>query len=658
MAGAESVRFGPFQLNQRDERLWRGEEAIVLRPKSFAVLRCLLERPGRAVDKEDLLQAVWPETAVSEAVLTVCVSELRRALGDEAQAPQYIETVHRRGYRFIGPTRGLESQRPAERPPEALSPSPVVGREAELRQLQDWFAQAQRAHRRVVFVSGEAGIGKTTLVDTFLAQIAATEGLWLARGECVEHYGAGEAYLPVLAALGRLCRAPGGARLVELLSQQAPTWLVQMPALLSGAELTAVQGRVVAATQERMLRELAEALEAITAEQPLVLVLEDLHWSDTATLSLMAYLARRREPARLLLIGTYRPVHVIVRGHPLQAVKQELALHAQCEELPLELLTEAAVAQYLAERFGAWQVPQGLARALHRRTDGQPLFMVNVVDGFVQQGLVEEVQGRWEVRAAAADVDVGMPESLRQLIEAQLDGLSAEDQRLAEAASVAGASFSAAAVAAALGEEVDTVEERCGGLARRGQFLQANGVEEWPDGTVAGRYRFLHVLYQEVLYDCMSTRRRIQLHHCIGERAETGYGEQAWEHAAALAVHFERGRDYARALQYLQRAAQNALRRVASQEAIGHLTTALALLKTLPDTGEKAQQELALQTALAPVLVATKGYAASEVQHVYNRARELCQQVEDTPLLFPVLWGLFSLYFGRTEFQPGMELGE
>lgn len=269
MVSVEDVRFGPFQLNWRDERLWREGEAIVLRPKSFAVLRYLLERPGRAVEKEDLLQAVWPGLAVSEAVLTVCVSELRRALGDESQAPQYIETVHRRGYRFIGPIRERESHPPAEHPSEALPPSQMVGRQAALRQLQHWFVQAQRGQRRVVFVSGEAGIGKTTLVDTFLEQIAVTEGLWLGQGECVEHYGAGEAYLPVLAALGRLCRAPGGARLVELLSQQAPTWMVQMPALLNGTEWSAVQGRVVASTQERMLRELAEALDAMhTAVSP------------------------------------------------------------------------------------------------------------------------------------------------------------------------------------------------------------------------------------------------------------------------------------------------------------------------------------------------------------------------------------------------------
>src|SRR2546428_252463 len=177
--------------------------------------------------------------------------------------------------------------------------------------------------------------------------------MWNGRGQCIDHYGAGEAYLPVLEALGRLCREPGGKRLIELLSQHAPSWLVQMPALLSPAELEMLQRKVAGTTRERMLRELAEAVEAITAERPLVLWLEDLHWSDYSTLDWLAYLARRREPARLVVIGTYRPVEVIVQEHPLKGVKQELQQHGLCQELPLGYLSEAAVGEYLAVRFAS-----------------------------------------------------------------------------------------------------------------------------------------------------------------------------------------------------------------------------------------------------------------------------------------------------------------
>jgi AAA ATPase domain len=198
---------------------------------------------------------------------------------------------------------------------------------------------------------------------------AAAQGTpWLARGQYIEHYGVGEAYQPVLETLGRLGRGPGGAELVTHLAQYAPTWLVQLPALLRDEELAAVQRWVQGATPARMVRELSDALEAQTVARPLVLVLEDLHWSDAATVELLAALARRLEPARLQVLGTYRPVEVILRAHPLRGMIQELALHQLCVELPLELLSAVEVGRYLAARWGGGPPGadlQELARALH-----------------------------------------------------------------------------------------------------------------------------------------------------------------------------------------------------------------------------------------------------------------------------------------------------
>src|SRR5262249_20299800 len=158
-------------------------------------------------------------------------------------------------------------------------------------------------------------------VEVFLEQAAAEGSLWIGRGQCIEHYGAGEAYMPVLEACGRLCREPGGERLIELLGQHAPTWLVQMPALLSAAEREKLQREVQGAQSTAGLREIAHAAETLTVERPLILRLEDLHWSDVSTLELLSVLARRRERTRLLVIGTYRPVEMPANEHPLRAVK-------------------------------------------------------------------------------------------------------------------------------------------------------------------------------------------------------------------------------------------------------------------------------------------------------------------------------------------------
>jgi predicted ATPase len=407
-----------------------------------------------------------------------------------------------------------------------------------------------------------------------------------------------------------------------------------------------------------MLREMAEALEALTAA--ILLVLEDLQWSDYATLDLISSLARRRKPARLLVIGTYRPADVTMSRHPLKAVKQELEVHGQCAELPLGLLTVADVAAYLRGRFAGETQPavpvRELAQLIRQRTDGNPLFMVNVADSLVARGIIREQEGRWQLQVGMETVEVEVPESLRQLIEQQVEHLPQEEQQVLEAASVVGVEFSAAAAAAALEADREQIEARCEGLARRGQFLRSLGVDEWPDGTVTIRYGFAHALYQNVVYQRVAATRCMRLHQRIGERIEAAYGNRVGQVAAELAVHFERGRDYRRAVRYLEQAGQRAAERSANVEAIAHLTKGLELLTSLPDTLERTQQELGLQTTIGPALQAIKGLGAPEVVRAYTRARELCQQVGETPQLFETLWGLFLTHTVRGEIPQALEL--
>ena len=539
MPSEPSRSSSPVWLDLANERLWCGDQALPLRPKTFALLRYLVAHPRQLLTKAALLEALWPGMMVSEVVLSVCIRELRQVLGDDAKAPRFIETVHRRGHCFIG---HLPTVPPSAFPPPSPSlhtlPPLLPGRETELEALQRGLATALTGVRQLLFVTGEAGLGKTTLVDGFLTAAERHGPLWIGRGQCLEHYGAGEAYLPILEAVERLCRGPSDLDIVEILRHQAPTWLVQMPGLVRPAELEGLQRWVLGTTQARMLRELAEALNVLTAARPLVLVLEDLHWSDYATLDVLAALARRREPARLLVLGTYRPPDALRRGHPLQTVQHELHLHGQCAELALTFLTEAAVADYLAARFPAAHFPAGLARLVHQRTEGNPLFMVNVVEDWVRRGWLAQVHEHWTLRAELAALAGSVPESLRQMLEQQLDRLSPGEQRVLAVGSVAGATFSAAAVAAGLNAEVVQVEEWCTNLARRRQWLEACGEQHWPDGTVAGGYRFTYALYQEVAYTRLTAARRVEVHRRIGTRLEAGSGAQARQIAAELAGAF------------------------------------------------------------------------------------------------------------------------
>jgi predicted ATPase len=365
-----------------------------------------------------------------------------------------------------------------------------------------------------------------------------------------------------------------------------------------------------------MLRELAEAVEALTAVWPVVLVLEDLHWSDGATVDWLGYVARRREAARLLVLGTYRPTEARVQGHPVHQVAQELQRHGQGRELRLGYFSAAAVAAYLTQRLGTPQLPAGLVRTLHQRTTGNPLFLTAVVDRLERQGQL--LKGRTS-GAGGGDLDVtlgGVPDSLRQLMEQQLAQLPPAVPALLEAASMAGQAFAVAAVAAAVAQPVEGVEDQCAALARQGQFLRACGTDVWPDGTVAERYAFVHDLYRAMLAARVPMGRRVRWHRQIGLRLEAGYGPQARERAAELAEHFVRGRDPARAVQYLQYAGEQAAQRSEYVEAIAHLTQGLALLETLPESPARLRHELVLQTLLGPALMAARGYSAPEVEAV------------------------------------------
>jgi predicted ATPase len=274
------------------------------------------------------------------------------------------------------------------------------------------------------------------------------------------------------------------------------------------------------------------------------------------------------------------------------------------------------------------------------------------------QGVTIHREGQWELKGGVEQAVAKIPESLRQMIAQQIKRLKAEERQVLEVASVVGAEFSAAAVAAGVGTAIEEVEEKCGELVRREQFLRMQGIADWPDGTVATRYGFRHALYQEVLYESFPARRRIRLHQQIGEREEQAYGTRAGEIAAELAMHFERGREHRKAVQYLHQAGENAIRRAAYQEAITLLTKGLELLQTLPNTSERVQQELPLQITLGPLLGMTQDFAAPEVETAYVRARELYQQVEATPQLFPILAGLCGFYLLRPELQTARELAE
>jgi DNA-binding SARP family transcriptional activator len=526
----------------------------------------------------------------------------------------------------------------------AASAEPVVGRERELASLERLLREAESGQRRLVFISGESGIGKTAIVDAFVGRLGAPDQPLLARGQCVEHHGAGEPYLPVLEAIGALCRQTGGERIVRLLAQQAPTWLAQMPWHVGEDELAAIQSRTTGATRERMLREMLETVEAISADVPLVLILEDLHWSDSSTIELLEAIAKRREAARLLVLGTYRRGDAIARQHPVHRTAHALRSRTLCTELAVGPLAEEAVGEYLTTRTAA-EAPRGLQRLLHQRTKGHPLFTKMLLESWLEHDLLADGPES-DLDRLAADV----PDTVRELIEQMLLELDPDDRELLEAASVAGQAFSAATVAAALERDEAEVERRCDALARAKRFLDPSGDERWPDGTVASRFGFSHDLQREVLYGRLPAGRRTGLHRRIGLRLEAAYRARPSEIAAELAEHFVEASDAGRAVVFLRLVAEQALHRLAPREALEHLHKGLKMLDGVDDGPERWAHEFALQSMLGGVFIATRGWSSPDAEAAFLRARALAETLQSNDELGRILFLLGTFYDVRGEY--------
>jgi predicted ATPase/DNA-binding winged helix-turn-helix (wHTH) protein len=600
------TQFHPFRLDTINQCLWRrqdsgDDERVMLPPKAYGVLRYLVESAGRLVTQDELLDAVWPETHIQPEGLKSQILHVRRVLGDDPRQPRFIETLPRRGYRFIGLENGVGTPSPvAENGPAT---SRIVGRDRSLAELNAGLGKALQGKRQVVFVTGESGIGKTALIDEFQRHAGAS-GLRIVHGQCVEGYGGKEPYYPMLEALGELAHGPAGKSIVGILASQAPTWLAQFPALLRQEHRETLQREILGATRERMLREIGEAVETIAADYPLLLVFEDLQWVDQATVDLISVLARRRAPAKLMLIGTYRPVDLALADHPLKLLKQELVLHQLCQEIALDPLSEGDIAEYLATCSAGTSQPPGLAEAIHRHSGGNPLFMVAALEHLVQRGLLSNESGSWQLRLPLNEIVLGVPEGLRQMIEAQIERLSMEEQRALEAASIVGAAFAVDVAAAAAGLSTEDFEDLCDRLSRRHRIVCAAAAQPLTNPDSSPRYEFVHALHREVFYQRQAPSRRAKLHRRVGESMERQFSDRLSEAAPELADHFEKCADWSRVIKYLRLAADRARRRYAHREATVLLQQGLELASRLPDS-DRAATETEILEALATIDVAS-----------------------------------------------------
>ncbi|MGD2047086.1 MAG: AAA family ATPase [Gemmatimonadota bacterium] len=653
--------FGDCELDEEKCELRRGGEPYHVEPQVFDVLAHLARNPDRVVSRDELLDEIWGHRFVTPASVSARIKSARRAVGDDGTAQKVIRTVRGRGFRLAMPVEVRGAQSAAGRRPDTPSrlPEPpppgelpvseidraVVARRAELDRLRTSLGTVLSGARRLVLVCGESGIGKSTLVGSF-ADAAEAEGYLLGRGHSIEQGGAGEPYLPVLDALGRMSHGPHGEDVVEVLREYAPTWLTQMPSLRGPGSAAETGSSAAPATRERMLREMVEALEALARQVPLILFLEDLHWADRSTLDLLHWLALRPEPARLLVLGTYRSGEM---GAELRALVTKLRRLQTAEEIPLPPWSVEAVASYLEERLGESSFPPELPRLVLDRSAGNPLFAKSLFDQWIARGDLERNEDGWRLVSELATLGSDLPQSLQDAIELQVDALGPADQEVLEAASVQGTEFLATVVAAAVDRPDEEVERRCTELSRKGPLIGRAGSRELPDRTATACFAFSHDLYREALYDRIPPQRRIRMHARVAGRLEETLGADAPEHASELALHNLRGKSTGPAIEWLKTAARRALSQSAHHEAVTHLQVALGLVTdTKPD--DALELELELQQMLAPARLEIGGWDDPGAEHAYARAKEIAALLEDPEGVGQALYGLAYLHEVRGEY--------
>lgn len=649
--------FGDFLIDVEAFELSKSGQPISVEPQVFEVLSHLIANRERVVSRQELLDAVWGTSFISDGALATRIKDARRAVGDDGRSQHVIRTVHGRGYRFVAEISAvpIEAAPPLEaprRPSQAPATSgPGGARSDERLRLEEEFAAAADGARRVLFVSGDAGIGKSTLIGAFERGLG--DDVVIGRGQCLEQRDGGEAYMPLLESLSRMARGSDGDAIVASLRQAAPTWIAQLPWLTEEGE--ADDSAVSGATPQRMLRELAEAIETVAQTRTVVLVLEDLHWADPSTIDALQMLARRPEAARLLILGTIRTSDVASQDHPVHATVRELVARGYASELPLEALGDGDFRRLIDERVPGAAESADLVSLLMDRTDGNPLFATSLLDELLAVGQLAQHDGVWAL-STSADEPAAIPESIRQLVEIQLTRLEESDHEILEAAAVLGAPVTAEAIAAIVDGTTDAIDRRLTSLARNRLFLGRAGLHEWPDGGVEDRYEFVHSLYREILEARISTGRRVRMHQAAGISLRDRYGAETEAHADDLARHFVLGRDAERAIPMLIVAAERALMRSAHREGRTAVELALTLLDGIGSEDERDQYETTLQSMRGTAVIALEGWAAPDLEQAYARALELCDARGDHELIGDILYGLAAAYEYRGDFDMTQEL--
>jgi DNA-binding winged helix-turn-helix (wHTH) protein len=649
MAPRTCFLFGKFRLAADGTMLLCDGHVVPLSPKALRTLVTLVERAGEVVTKTQLLETVWPDSFVEDTGLTRNISVIRQALGEEGEG--FIATVARLGYRFTARVERVpaDAAPPAPRPAHTGGNDPrvrIVGRADELEALRRGFDEAVGGPGRMIAVTGEPGIGKTTAVDSFLQET--DDRCRIGRGRCSERLAGAEPHLPILEALEELTR--NDPHLTEILSETAPTWMrhivPRLPVRSHGSDTAEQDG---ARTSERLMRELTTFLEATSREVPLVLVIEDLHWTDLSTVDVLVHLAARLSRLRILIIVTYRLNELALRDHPFMQARADLISRGQLDEVAVRLLTADDVREYVVSAFEGEDMPADLPALIFQKTEGNPLFMADLV-----RYLHKRDANRAKTRAM-----FDLPDSLRGLIERTLYSLQPAERQLASIGAVQGHEFDSATLARVSSTPATDVEEVLRRTESTHALIALNRETTLPDGTLTLVYRFVHVLYQDALAESIAPSKRIEWARRIAEALMISHAGRIEHIAGQLAALFDTGRDFWQASQHFLTASRNATQRFAFREAIDLATRGLTCLSAAPavEPSHRLQRELDLTFARLVPVASVEGYASPAAEKISVRLVELGESLSDVPATAAALSATWMIRMCRGECLAAKDAG-
>lgn len=624
----DMLLFGTFRLDRQAFSLIRcgpdgADERIALRPKGFDILRYLVENAGRIVSQDEFLSALWPNTHVQPEVLKGHILAVRTSLGDRDGKAKYIETVRGRGYRFVAEVRPLATASLSDQHEQPF----LVGRDAARAELEHMLRRARAGNLQLAFITGEAGIGKTALTEEVSAA-AAVEDATVFFGRCLPGGGETDVYYPILEILSAMSRGPLRDRLAATLVDVAPAWLVQLPGLAPGQHT-----EIVRATPHRIARELCDAFAVLARDRLIVLVLEDIHWADQATIELIQALANRRLRTRMVILATLRLPGSSETGFTAGALVQKLSLYRLAREIRLQRLGADDIAAFVSHSVHP-DPPERLTRLLHQRSEGNPLFMRAILDVLLQHQAAEATTEGWRLHDEFEAVSQAAPPDLVQIIEGEIQALPVEAQNVLEAGALAEGWFSPWVHHVAAGVDEEAFERVCEALCRRSHLIRRGDLAEMPNGRPVQTYVFRHALFQEVAHDRQGAVQRTARHTAIATRLEAVYAEHQPAIASSLVRHYAQAALWPQAIGALRMVARTAMRRFAMREAAAVLQQGIDFSRRLREP-DRQQVELDLLDEQSRIYLGTYDPRAAEAfERLAAKARKLGRSEVETRALF------------------------